>query len=78
VFLLRIVAAKNSINRRAACSPAPAIAAGTASELRSDDALTGVAASTTAGKLRRSALTATPYKSTRTPASDPPARTGLV
>jgi hypothetical protein len=30
--------------------------------LRSDDALTGVAASTTAGTLRRAALAPTPYK----------------
>jgi hypothetical protein len=34
VFLSRMVAAKNSMNLRAACSPASAIAAGTASVLR--------------------------------------------
>jgi len=44
-----------------ACSPAPAIAAGTANLLRNEGIRTGAAASTTAGRLRRSALTATPY-----------------
>jgi hypothetical protein len=38
VFLLRMLAAKNSRNRRAACSPASAIAAGTTSVLRKLDA----------------------------------------
>src|SRR5271165_3862418 len=56
VFLLRMVAAKNSMNRRAAWSPAPAITAGTASVLRSDFALTGAVASITAGRLLRLAL----------------------
>jgi hypothetical protein len=62
VFLLRMLAAKNSRNRRAACSPASAIAAGIASVLRKLEVLTGAAASMTAGTLRRSALTATPYR----------------
>jgi hypothetical protein len=56
-----MVAAKNSMNLRAACSPASAIAAGTASVLRNVDLLTGAAVLTTAGRLRRSALTATLY-----------------
>jgi hypothetical protein len=62
VFLLRMVAAKNSRNRRVAWSPASAIAAGTASVLRKLDFLIGAAASITAGTLRRSALTTTPYR----------------
>src|ERR1700719_681562 len=62
VFLLRMLAAKNSRNRRTACSPASAIAAGTASVLRKPAALTGAAASMTVGRLRRSALTPTPYR----------------
>jgi hypothetical protein len=55
-------AAKNSRNRRAARSPASAIIAGTASEIVSVDVVTGVAVSTTAGRLPRSPLTATPYR----------------
>jgi hypothetical protein len=54
-----IEAAKKSTKRRAARSPASAIIAGTIKELRSVDAVTAPC-STTAGRSRRSALTATP------------------
>jgi hypothetical protein len=55
-----IEAAKKSRKRRAARSPASAIIAGTIKELRSVDAVTAAPCSTTAGRSRRSALTATP------------------
>jgi hypothetical protein len=58
VLSFSIDAAKNSRKRRDARSPASAIIAGTTSELRSVDTVTGAAVSTTAGTLRRSALTA--------------------
>jgi hypothetical protein len=60
VLSFSIEAAKKSRNRRDARSPASAIIAGTASEIFSVDVVTGVAVLTTAGRLRRSALTATP------------------
>ena len=66
-----------SRNRFAARSPARATIAGTASELRSVAVETG-AAPTTAGKSDRSALTATPYRWPRPPASDPPPDRALV
>jgi hypothetical protein len=49
VFLLRMLAAKYSRNRRAACSPVSAITVGMASELRIAGARIGDATSTTAG-----------------------------
>ncbi|MGA7262521.1 MAG: hypothetical protein WA709_00615 [Stellaceae bacterium] len=53
MFLLRMVAAKNSRNRRAAWSPAPAMTAGMANVLPTSPPLTGIEASTTADTLRR-------------------------
>jgi hypothetical protein len=51
---------EKSRKRRDARSPASAIIAGTASEIFSVDVATGVAVSTTAGRLPRSSLTPTP------------------
>ena len=72
VLSFSIDAAKKSRKRRDVRSPALAIIDGTASELRSVDVVTGTTVSTTAGTLRRSALTATPYERISTPACGPP------
>jgi hypothetical protein len=60
VLSFSIESAKKSRNRRTARSPASAISARTTSELSIVDVVTGGAVSTTAGTLRRLALTATP------------------
>jgi hypothetical protein len=60
VLSFSIEAAKKSRKRRDAQSPASAIIAGTASVLCNVGVVTGAAVWTTAGRLRRSPLTATP------------------
>ena len=51
---------------------------GTVTELCSFGVVTGAAASTTAGRLRGSSLTPTPYRWIPTPTSDPPPTRRLV